>query len=265
MRYAAGVKITFLGSGGAFTDFRQNYHNNALVETGAGPVLLDCGFTAAQSMRELGVHPGSLSAVLFTQLHADHASPEQVIWERYYSGPQGFPEFKTTRLVAPGELLGPMKSALESYIGIYSDPTGTVRSDGADSLVRFEHCREVEIGGVRFSFFRVPHVHGNNIDKAAFGVRITQGDQSVMWSGDTTFSPDWVRRAADDPSVAHIFHECTFFPYFRGTVHTHWDELLTLPDDVRSKITLMHHTAVPQGVDITAVSDAARRHQVFEL
>ncbi|MFT5686989.1 MAG: hydroxyacylglutathione hydrolase [Myxococcota bacterium] len=265
MRYAAGVKITFLGSGGAFTDFRQNYHNNALVETGAGPVLLDCGFTAAQSMREIGVHPGSLSAVLFTHLHADHASPEQIIWERYYSGPHGFPEFKTTRLVAPGELLSPMKASLEHYIGIYSDPTGTVRNDGVDSLVQFEHTREVEIGGVRFQFFRVPHVHGNNIDKAAFGVRITEGDKTVMWSGDTTFSPAWVRRAADDPNVKQIFHECTFFPYFRGTVHSHWDELLTLPDDVRSKITLMHHTSVPDGVDIEAVADAARRHQIFEL
>ena len=257
------MKITFLGSGGAFTDFRQNYHNNALIETGEGPVLLDCGFTACQSMRELKIHPGSLSAVLFTHLHADHASPEQLIWERYYSGAQGFPEFKSTRLVAPGELLGPMKTALESYIGIYSDPTGTVCNNGVDALVEFERTREVNIGGVRFEFFRVPHVYGNNIDKAAFGVRITEGDKVVMWSGDTTFSPDWIRRAADDPRVTHIFHECTFFPYFRGTVHTHWDELLTLPDDVRSKITLMHHTAVPEGVDITPVSDAARRHQIF--
>ena len=71
------MKITFLGSGGAFTDYRVNYHNNALVETDAGLVLLDCGFTACQSMRELGIHPSKIHTVLFTHLHGDHASPEQ--------------------------------------------------------------------------------------------------------------------------------------------------------------------------------------------
>ena len=72
------MRITFLGSGGAFTDFRVNYHNNALVYTDEGPVLLDCGLTAVQSMREIGVDRTSLRAVLFTHLPSDHASPESL-------------------------------------------------------------------------------------------------------------------------------------------------------------------------------------------
>ena len=54
------MKIQFLGSGGAFTDWRENYNNNALIETNAGWVLLDCGVTAVQSMKELGVHPSDI-------------------------------------------------------------------------------------------------------------------------------------------------------------------------------------------------------------
>ncbi len=259
------MKITFLGSGGAFTDYRTNYHNNALIETGDGLVLLDCGFTACQSMRELGIHPGVLKAVLFTHLHADHASPEQLIWERFYSGPHGVPGFQTTRMIAPGSLLGPMRRSLEAYVNIYSDPSGTVQCDGVDTLIEFEHRSEVTIGGVTFRYFRVPHVTGGRIDKAAFGLEIIEGDKRVLWSGDTTFSPDWIRRAGDDPRVVRIFHECMFMPAFPGTVHTHWPDLLTLPEDTLRRVTVMHHTAVPDGVDLSPIAGAADRHEVFTL
>lgn len=259
------MKITFLGSGGAFTDYRINYHNNALVETEDGPVLLDCGTTACQSLRELGIHPSQLRAVLFTHLHADHASPEQLIWERFYSGPNGVPSFLPTPMYAPGTLLGPMKKSLQSYIDIYSDPTGTVRCDGVENLVRFTHTNAVEIGGVHFRFFQVPHVTDGIINKAAFGIEIRQGDQRVFWSGDTTFAPNWIRAAADQEGTTHIFHECSFLPHFSGTVHTHWEELLTLPEDVRRRLILMHHTFVPDGTDISPVLGAAARHQTFVL
>jgi ribonuclease BN (tRNA processing enzyme) len=259
------VKITFLGSGGAFTDYRVNYHNNALVETGDGLVLIDCGFTACQSLRELGIHPSEIKAVLFTHLHADHASPEQLIWERYYSGPDGLPSYLPTPIAAPGELLGPMKAALQGYIDIYSGPDGKVRDDGVEKLLQLTTTREVEVGGVRFRYFRVPHVTDGVIDKDAFGLEIIEGDRHVFWSGDTTFEPRWIREAADQSNTVGIFHECMFGPRFPGTVHTHWEELLSLPEDVRRRIVLMHHTAVPDGMDISAVADAARRHQSFIL
>ena len=35
------MRITFLGTGGAFCDYRVNYQNNAMVETSQGQVLID--------------------------------------------------------------------------------------------------------------------------------------------------------------------------------------------------------------------------------
>src|SRR5687768_15770661 len=99
------MRITFLGSGGAFTDYRVNYHNNAVVETDAGPVLLDCGTTAVQSLRELGIDRARIAAVLLTHLHADHASPEQLLWERYYGSGGGPPPYLSTPIVAPPDVL----------------------------------------------------------------------------------------------------------------------------------------------------------------
>ncbi len=259
------MRITFLGSGGAFTDYRVNYHNNALVWTDEGPVLLDCGTTATQSLRELGVHPAALRAVIFTHLHADHASPEQLAWQRFYDGPGGRPGFLRTALHAPASLLDPLRASLLPFMDAYTDADGQLRHGGVDRVLDFHRGDEVVIGGVRFRWFRVPHVTGGPVDKAAYGIDIDDGQTRVVWSGDTTFSPDWVCQAADDPRVARIFHECLFQAPFRGTVHTHHAELAGLPAAVRSRITLMHHTAVPEGLSLDGFAGAARRHQTFVL
>jgi len=259
------MKIIFLGSGGAFTDYRVNYQNNAIVETAGGPVLIDCGVTACQSLRELGVHPTEIIATLFTHLHADHASPEQLIWERFYGGKQGLPAFLKTRLVAPASLLNPLEQSLKPFVDIYTDAEGQIQDNGTAALIDFERCNSVIIHDVRFRFFRVPHVTSKKIDKAAFGIEIDNGRSRVLWSGDTTFAPEWIIKAAQDPRVSKIFHECLFAPAFKGTVHTHWQELQSLPEEIRQKIVLMHHTMVPEWADISLFGDAARRHQVFEL
>jgi ribonuclease BN (tRNA processing enzyme) len=259
------VDITFLGSGGAFTDYRVNYHNNALVWTSEGPVLLDCGTTACQSMRELGVHPGQIRAVIFTHLHADHASPEQLAWQRFYDGPDGAPGFLRTPLHAPASLLDPLRASLHPFMDAFTDHQGNLRTGGVDHVLAFHRDAEVVIGGVRFRWFRVPHVTGGPVDKAAFGIDIDDGTTRVIWSGDTTFSPAWIRAAAEDPRVARIFHECLFVPPFKGTVHTHYEELCALPPEIRQRITLMHHTAVPENVELDKFHGAAQRHERFEL
>lgn len=261
------MKITFLGSGGAFTDYRVNYQNNALVEVGHTRVLIDCGVTACQSLRELGVHPTAVDAVAFTHLHADHASPEQLCWERMYTGPEGVPAGATTSLLGPEALIDPLLGALEPYMGIWRDLSGVTRSDGVSAVVRPRRGDRQQWGDLSLRWFRVPHVDGGTVSKDAFGIELVGGGRRVLWSGDTTYSPGWLRQAAEDPHVHTIFHECTFAEPFHGTVHTHYAELLTLPRELRHKVVLMHHTQVPEGRDPRAdgFRAAAARHQVFDL
>lgn len=258
------MRITFLGSGGAFTDHRVNYQNNAVLETAEGPVLLDCGHTAVQSLKELGYQPQDVRAVALTHLHGDHASPEQLVWERFYGGRAG-PAFRTTELLAPADLLDPLARSLEPFIGLYNDREGALRDTGVDDLLELRRVRSVEIGGVRITWFSVPHLESGRFSKPAYGLALDDGQSRVLWSGDTTFSPKWVREAAEDDRVARIFHECMFAPRFEGTVHTHFEELRTLPEAVQRKVTLMHHTEVPEGVSLGALNGAAERHQTFDL
>lgn len=261
------MRVTFLGTGGAFTDYRVNYQNNALIEVGGTRILVDCGVTACQSLRELEVHPTDIDAVAFTHLHADHASPEQLCWERMYTGKDGRPAGLPTTLLGPQALIDPLLTALEPYMGVWRDFDGVTRSDGVEALVRTRKAERLTVGDLSLRWFRVPHVDGDKVSKDAFGIELIGGGRRVMWSGDTTFSPEWVIKAAEDPDVHTIFHECTFSDPFHGTVHTHYEELLSLPRSLRHKLVLMHHTQVPGGRDPRAdgFRAAADRHQVFDL
>ncbi len=261
------MKVTFLGSGGAFTDYRVNYQNNALVEVDGMRLLVDCGVTACQSLRELGVHPTLIDTVVFTHLHADHASPEQLCWERMYTGPKGEPAGQRTRLAGPSDLMGPLMAGLEPYMGIWRDLSGRTRDDGVTAVIERVDGPRLERGPFDVRWFRVPHVDGDGFSKAAFGLDIRAKGRRLVWSGDTTFSPKWIREAAEDPDVHVIFHECSFSAPFRGTVHTHYSELMSLPLELREKIVLMHHTEVPDAQD--PIEDgfrgAARRHDEINV
>lgn len=268
------MKVTFLGTGGAFTDFRVNYHNNLLVETAVGPVLIDCGGTAPQSLRELGIKPWDVHSVLVTHLHGDHVGGiEQLVWERYYLGQNG-PGFLEMPLIATSEVFDDVRGTLEPCLREHTSRDGRLSNEGFAQIIRHIEAfpgggcegtsRAVEVGGVRFSLHRTPHVsdgHGE-IDKPCYGVLLESGSECAYFTSDTTFRADIGERF---PTAEVLFHDCTFSPRFDGTVHTHYDELLSLPAEVRRRVVLMHYTSIPDGIDVLAdgFRGAAARHESF--
>lgn len=259
------LNIRFLGTGGAFSRYGTNYHNNAVVETAEGLVLLDCGTTAVQSMYEIGVRPWDVAGAVITHTHSDHAGGlEQLIWERVYTGPSG-PGWLRTPVYANPEVMGHLGDMLRHPLEEFADRGGRSVGNGYQRLVEAHGVlRPFEVGGVRFTLHRTPHVVGPTVDKPAFGVLVEGGGAQFYFSGDTTFRPELPGLF---PDAGVIFHECSFMPRYDGTVHTHYEELLTLPDDVRRRMVLMHYTAVPPGIDPVAdgFMAAAKRHEAFTV
>lgn len=270
------LRITFLGTGSAFTDYRVNYHNNALVHTSEGPVLIDCGGTAPQALRELGLPASAIRLVCITHLHGDHVGGlEQLVWERLYTGPDG-PRFLPTPVVAEPRVLAQVRASVEPLIGWHTRRDRVVADDGWEHIMRPEHRRagwghagdEAEtwtVGGCTFSLHRTPHVSiGGEGGKVCTGVRVRAIDGSELYfTSDTEFRPDIGERFPD----AVLFHDTTFMGRFEGTVHTHYSELVELPDAVRARIVLMHHDRVPDGIDPVAdgFAAAAHRFHTFEV
>lgn len=258
------MRLAFLGTGDAFCDWRVNYNNNAVLITGDGLVLIDCGLTALQSMREQGLDPRQVRAVLVTHVHADHATLGPLLLERFYGGPGG-PAFLPTRVYCPPDVLVDVRRGLAPFFAGMVGPQDAAVTGGLGGVMIGVPAHQVQVGSLRLRFFPVPHVVGQHEDKPAYGLELAEQGRRVIYSSDTTFRRDWLVEVARAPDVVAVFHDCCFAPRFSGTVHTHFEELETLPADVKARITLMHHVAVPAGVDVGAYAGAAARHQVFEL
>lgn len=259
------MKLEFLGTGGAFSDFRVNYHNNAIVETRDGYVMIDCGSTAVQSLKELGLKPWQMVGVIITHTHSDHVGGlEQLIWERVYTGATG-PGWLRTIVYANPRVAKDIVRSVSPGIEEFTDRDGVCQSGGFHRLVEMHSVlTPFEIGGVKFTLHRTPHVMGPGVDKPSFGVEIEKDGRNVYYTSDTTFRPD-----IGDlfPGAEIIFHDCTFSPKYPGTVHTHYSDLVTLPPSVKKRTVLMHHTIVPDDVDPAdgGFLGVAKRHEMFEV
>lgn len=270
------LRITFLGTGGAFTDFRVNYHNNALIHTAIGPILIDCGGTAPQALRELGLAPTDLAAVCITHLHGDHVGGlEQIVWERLYGGVDG-PSWVTTPVLAAPGVLEDVRRVVEPQVRWHTRPDRSVGEDGWDALVEprrlvpgegraGDGAEVMELGGVRLSLHRTPHVSIVGVGgKPCTGVQVRASDGAALYfTSDTELRRDIGERFPDHA----IFHDTTFMPPYEGTVHTHYAELRTLPAEVRRRTVLMHHTRVPGDQDPVAdgFAFAADRFDTFQV
>jgi phosphoribosyl 1,2-cyclic phosphodiesterase len=75
------VRFASLGSG--------SEGNGLVVESGASRLLLDCGFSLREALRRierLGIEPASLSGIIVTHEHSDHASGVFALARRYALG-----------------------------------------------------------------------------------------------------------------------------------------------------------------------------------
>jgi ribonuclease Z len=67
------VRFVFLGTSGAVPGPDRDTTFIVFEETGAPPVLVDCGGSPAQKLMRAGVDPVSLGRVIVTHIHPDHA------------------------------------------------------------------------------------------------------------------------------------------------------------------------------------------------
>jgi len=105
---------------------------------------------------------------------------------------------------------------------------------------------EADCGSINLKVFRTIHVPNRrgswNETFNSTGVVI---DDRIVFTGDTIFDKellDWL--SVRFPKTETIFHDCQMF---KGGVHASYNELLTLPAEMRKKIFLCHYSDVRKG------------------
>lgn len=264
------MKLTMLGTGGAFTRIRSNYHNNALLEIGDGRYLIDCSLYGLDALeKHRGLSPLDVDGVLVTHMHGDHVSGlEEVGFRTFFFGDTKPGLFCHPRLL-PGRCEAVEDAELDLWDHCLRAGMQKIRHPvrgpiDADLETYFEPrpVEQFRLGEgddeVNLEWFSTRHAPG----MASFGLRIETGENSVCYTADARpFDEEFYR------SFDVILHDCMLTPPFEGTLHAHLDELLELPAELQKRIHIMHYGDVDEAVERTADEElnVAEPGETFEF
>jgi ribonuclease BN (tRNA processing enzyme) len=256
------LELVFLGVGGAFSE--KHFQTNLLVIQGDRHVLIDFGMTGPAALKAAtGLHASDIEVVLPTHSHADHVGGiEYLALVNRYIGQRmmGRPKLRMIiteeyqRILWDYTLRGGLEfnEAPGGQLLQFGDYFDVIRPQWKTFQPREVH--EAEVGPIRVELFRTKHIPEQSktweASFVSYGVRI---DGRVFVSGDTRFDPDLLRMYGDSEA---FFHDVQFFP---GAVHAPLSDLRALPDDVKSRMHLIHYADNWEAQDLGGLAGFAEQ------
>lgn len=233
----------FIGVGSAFTTM-DYYHSSILITADSQKkLLIDCGADIRFSLinNNLSSENPNLSpallidAVYISHLHSDHIGGlEWLALNTYFS-----PKKKKPKLFSETVMMDKLwNNSLKGGLGCITNKIMT--------LSDYFTCMPIPENGsflweeINFTLLKVPHILAGTENIYSHGLLITdiKSDNTVFISTDTQFQPDIITKIAETASL--LFHDCETTSFKTG-IHTHYDELLTLPKHIRKKMWLYHY------------------------
>lgn len=229
------VKLTFLGSGSAFTLGFDNYHSNMILEKNHKHFLIDCGSDARFALFELGLSHRDIDSVYVSHLHADHVGGlEWLAFASKFNSTAGtkinlFLSETISDAIWDNVLSGGLSSLEESDISLstYFNVHPIKESD-----------RTFTWEGVQFQLIQSIHCMTGSKPMPSFGLIFKNSETKVLISGDTRFRPDVMMKFYHEADL--IFHDCETSKCPSG-VHSPYKDLCTLPPEIKRKMWLYHY------------------------
>ncbi|MFC0213150.1 MBL fold metallo-hydrolase [Paenibacillus chartarius] len=244
------VRIQMIGTGSAFA--KKYYNNNALVYGTNFNLLIDCGVTAPRSLHDLQFPLDRLDGILITHQHADHIGGlEEIALRLCYSyGRKRIKLFLPEALEKPlwnHSLRGGLENVVEGFHGL---------SDYFDVVLMKENVNTPIADNLTIELIRTDHI------QQKFSCSLIINDL-LFYTADIVFTPALLKRIVEERGCKYIFHDCQLSS--PGIVHAALSELLTLPEELQERITLMHY-----GDDMDLNAETGRmkfavQHCLYEL
>ena len=185
------MRVTILGSGTPRPDIHR-FSQSILIESNGEKLLFDSGRGVTIRLNQANIGLGSINKVFLTHLHSDHiiGLPDLImtgwIYQRrqplYIYGPQGSKNLVKHLLLAFDEDINIRTVPPENHNKLNLSTKVTEIKEG---LV-------YQKGDLTVIAFEVDH--GGGV-KDAFGYKISNGDQTVVISGDTNYSENLIEYA----------------------------------------------------------------------
>jgi ribonuclease BN (tRNA processing enzyme) len=188
--------VQFIGSGDAFGSGGR-FQTCILCDIGGHRFLLDCGTSSLIAMRQQGIDPNSVEAILLTHMHGDHCGGVPfLLLDAMLGG----------RRTAPLVVAGPPNSAVQM------DGLNRALFPGSEAMKPKFDYRYVEmvvgqvnqIGAISVTPYPAVHTPATNPTM----LRVQCGGRTVVFTGDTEWT-DTILDAARDADL--LITECCFF------------------------------------------------------
>lgn len=229
------MKLTFLGTGSAFTVGAGNYHSNALLDDGNGHrLLIDCGSDVRHSLHEQQLSHSDITDVYISHLHADHVGGLE--WLAFKSKFNGEKVLKPTIHISD-KLVGNL------WAHVLSGGLHSLREEVSE-LDTFFHVKPVGKSNtftwqkIKFQLVKTDHIFNGKRQVPSYGLFFTVDGVTVFFTTDTQFNPDKYQSYYEKADI--IFHDCETTAHASG-VHSRYGELKTLAPAIRKKMWLYHY------------------------
>ncbi len=230
-------KMTFLGSGSAFTVGDGNYQSNILLEDeNNNKLLLDCGSDIRFSLYDMGLSYAHIPEIYISHLHADHAGGLEYM---------GF-----CRLADPAcdiarlHISQYFRSMLQTFVlkNMLSFNGEIADLNTFFNVNYISKDETMQWGGTVFEIIENVHVKNNYWAEPSFGLMFLWGGKRIFITTDTGYFPEHLIGHYLKADI--IFHDCETADYASG-VHAHYNKLKELPVDIKKKIWLYHYQPGP--------------------
>lgn len=228
------MKITFIGTGSAFT-VDDNYQSNILIESSSKKMLLiDCGADARHALHERGLSGANIDAVYVSHLHSDHIGGLE--WLAFTTL---LMHHHKLRLFIYKGLVEPLwENALKAGLSSLDGQAATLET--YFDVFPIEHQFRWE--EIDFKLVEVLHIIDNNVVKPCFGLFIQTGNNNIFITTDTRFTPMQLKQYYESADI--IFHDCETSEKKSGP-HAHFLDLKTLPEEIKQKMCLYSYNDGP--------------------
>lgn len=200
------IRATLLGTAGPSLSTTQA-EAGLLIQAGPETLLFDCGHLIPERLAQLGI--SNITKVFLTHLHSDHTEGLPILWmnEVTWEG----------RGSNPLQVFGPGEDDPNQPAGAADMTTDVANAYLTNTHIRRDLVEHLPAGGIEFQTTEITQgvVYANNgvtgtaflVDHdpvmPAFGYRVDYAGHSVVFSGDTTYSPNLVEFAQGTDVLIH--------------------------------------------------------------